>query len=188
MLRLPALKHCLKSVTSQPIPALASCKLQQRERPAIARPRAKEISSARGREATQEIRDAGGQPQTYHCSCRREMALCITPFALLLRKRERLCSIMKASAMMLSTVSVNRVVSNASCAIEFITPLQQARVVYCLFVIGRSRIYIACFWHRASVHDAVWGRDFDVLISMLEHVVRTLDSTRTYSMHLTADS
>jgi hypothetical protein len=32
------------------------------------------------------------------------------------------------------------------------------------------------------------GKRLDVLISRLEHVVRTLDSTRTYSRHLTAAS
>jgi hypothetical protein len=110
---------------------------------------------------------------------------------------ERCWSITNASAIMLSTVSVMQKSSLAS-TISNTSP-HSTQACHAALIPGASALSgYACMLMDAdcicfaalllgSALPLFWGR-FDVLISKLEHVVRTCDNTRAYSRHLAAAS
>jgi hypothetical protein len=123
------------------------------------------------------------------------MTLWTAHLGLSLRARARRWSITKASAMMLSTVSVvvegvRQHITWFSVVLAAIAHAETMQPLYQVDMGGGTGSWMDdfAFAFRAWTTISRIGKSFHLLISRFEHVVRTLDSTRTYSRHLTAAS
>ena len=121
------------------------------------------------------------------------MMLCTCISLRSLRERARRCTITNASAMMLSTVPAYLVSTTGSVGVA--VPIDAAMQIICDL---RNQCIYTCssplrwqsdlYSSNTATNGEMIGLGTNALMSKLEHVVRTLANTRTYSRHLTAAS